>query len=83
MCFSFSFGLKQIEIWKNTINQILDIDPKHIKLNSKFNSKNDLEIPESINSNLTIMNYLLKILCGMPFFPICPFLYNCRINFLN
>lgn len=51
------------EIWKNTINQILDIDPKHIKLNSKFNSKNDLEIPESINSNLTIMNYLLKKCC--------------------
>lgn len=51
------------EIWKNTVSNILELEPKHVKLNSNFNSKNDLTIPESINSNLTIMNYLLQKCC--------------------
>ena len=52
-----------LEIWKNTASQILEIDPKQVKLTSKFDIKDGQAIPESVYSNLTIMTYLLKKCC--------------------
>lgn len=52
-----------LDIWKNTVAQILELETKQIKLNSNFNLNEDLAVPESIYSNLSIMNYLLKKCC--------------------
>lgn len=52
-----------LEIWKDTAAQILEIDPKQIKLNSKLDMKDDQPVPESVYSNLSIMTYLLKKCC--------------------
>lgn len=52
-----------LEIWKTTAAKILELDPKQVKLDSAFDYKEDPAVPESIYSNLTIMNYLLKKCC--------------------
>ena len=52
-----------LEIWKNEAAEILQIDPKMVKVNSEFNLKSDPLIPENFYSNLSIMTSLLKKCC--------------------
>ncbi len=52
-----------LEIWKNEAAEILQIDPKMVKVNSDFNLKEDPLIPENFYSNLSIMTSLLKKCC--------------------
>ncbi|MBQ0161982.1 MAG: xanthine dehydrogenase family protein [Treponema sp.] len=52
-----------LEIWKNTAAQILEMDPKQVKLDPNVDIKEDQPVPETISSNLTIMTYLLKKCC--------------------
>lgn len=52
-----------LEVWKNTAAQILEIDPKQIKLNSIFDVKEDLSVPENVYANVSVMTYLLKKCC--------------------
>lgn len=51
------------EIWKNTAAEILEIEPKMVKLNSEFDLKDESLIPENMYSNLSIMTQLLKKCC--------------------
>lgn len=52
-----------LEVWKNTAAQILEIDPKQIKLNSIFDVNEDLSVPENVYANVSVMTYLLKKCC--------------------
>ena len=52
-----------LEVWKNTATQILEIDPKQIKLNSIFDVNEDLSVPENVYANVSVMTYLLKKCC--------------------
>lgn len=52
-----------LEVWKNTAAQILEIDPKQIKLNSTFDVNEDLSVPENVYANVSVMTYLLKKCC--------------------
>lgn len=52
-----------LEVWKNTAAQILEIDPKQIKLNSIFDINEDLSVPENVYANVSVMTYLLKKCC--------------------
>ena len=52
-----------LEVWKNTAAQILEIDPKQIKLNSIFDVHEDLSVPENVYANVSVMTYLLKKCC--------------------
>lgn len=52
-----------LEVWKTTASQILEIDPKQIKLNSSFDSSDDMSVPENVYSNVSVMTYLLKKCC--------------------
>lgn len=52
-----------LEIWKNEAAEILQIDPKMVKVNSEFSLKDDPLIPENFYSNLSIMTNLLKKCC--------------------
>ncbi len=52
-----------MEIWKNEAAEILQIEPKMVKVNSEFNLKNEPLIPENFYSNLSIMTSLLKKCC--------------------
>lgn len=52
-----------LDIWKNTVAEILELETKQVKLNSSFDFNDDLAVPESIYSNIAIMNYLLKKCC--------------------
>ncbi len=52
-----------LEIWKNEAAEILQIEPKMVKVNSEFNIKNEPLIPENFYSNLSIMTSLLKKCC--------------------
>ena len=52
-----------LEVWKNTAAQILEIDPKQIKLNSIFDVNEDLSVPENFYANVSVMTYLLKKCC--------------------
>lgn len=51
------------EVWKKTASQILELDPKHIKINSNFDIHDDFSVPEIAHSNISIMTYLLKKCC--------------------
>lgn len=52
-----------LEVWKNTAAEILEIDPKQIKLDSSFDIHDELSVPENVYSNISIMTYLLKKCC--------------------
>lgn len=52
-----------LEVWKSTAAEILDIDPKLIKLDSNMDIHDDLSVPENVFSNISIMTYLLKKCC--------------------
>ena len=52
-----------LEIWKNEAAEILQIEPKMVKVNSDFNMKDEALIPENFYSNLSIMTSLLKKCC--------------------
>lgn len=52
-----------LDIWKNEAAEILQIDPKMIKVNSEFGLKEEPLIPENFYSNLSIMTSLLKKCC--------------------
>lgn len=52
-----------LEIWKNEAAEILQIEPKMVKVNSEFSLKEDPLIPENFYSNLSIMTSLLKKCC--------------------
>lgn len=52
-----------LEIWKNEAAEILQIDPKLVKVNSDFTMKDDPLIPENFYSNISIMTSLLKKCC--------------------
>lgn len=52
-----------LEVWKNTAAQILELDPKQIKLDSNFDIHDELSVPENVYSNISIMTYLLKKCC--------------------
>ncbi|MBQ7619094.1 MAG: xanthine dehydrogenase family protein [Treponema sp.] len=52
-----------LEIWKNEAAEILQIDPKMVKVNSDFDLKDDPLIPENFYSNISIMTSLLKKCC--------------------
>lgn len=52
-----------LEIWKNEAAEILQIEPKMVKVNSEFTLKDDPLIPENFYSNLSIMTSLLKKCC--------------------
>ena len=52
-----------LEVWKNTAAQLLEIDPKQIKLNSIFDVNEDLSVPENVYANVSVMTYLLKKCC--------------------
>ena len=52
-----------LEVWKNTAAQILELDPKQIKLDSNFDIHDELSVPENVYSNISVMTYLLKKCC--------------------
>ena len=52
-----------LEIWKNEAAEILQIEPKMVKVNSEFRAKDEPLIPENFYSNLSIMTSLLKKCC--------------------
>ena len=52
-----------LEIWKNEAAEILEIEPKMVKVNSEFSLKDEPLIPENFYSNLSIMTSLLKKCC--------------------
>ena len=52
-----------LEIWKKKVNELLDIDTKQIKLINDYDFNKELNIPESVNSNLSVMNHLLQKCC--------------------
>lgn len=52
-----------LEIWKNAAAEILQIEPKMVKVNSEFNLKEEPVIPENFYSNISIMTSLLKKCC--------------------
>ena len=52
-----------LEIWKNEAAEILQIEPKMVKVNSEFSLKDEPLIPENFYSNLSIMTSLLKKCC--------------------
>lgn len=52
-----------LEIWKNIAAEILQIEPKMVKINSDFRLKDEPLTPENFYSNLSIMAGLLRKCC--------------------
>ena len=52
-----------LEIWKNIVAEILQIEPKMVKINSNFRLKDEPLTPENFYSNLSIMTGLLRKCC--------------------
>lgn len=52
-----------LEIWKNIAAEILQIEPKMVKINSDFKLKDEPLTPENFYSNLSIMAGLLRKCC--------------------
>lgn len=52
-----------LEIWKNIAAEILQIEPKMVKINSNFRLKDEPLTPENFYSNLSIMTGLLRKCC--------------------
>ncbi len=52
-----------MDIWKNEAAEILQIEPRMVKVNSEFNLRDEPLIPENFYSNLSIMTSLLKKCC--------------------
>lgn len=50
-------------IWKETAAKLLDLDVKNIHINSVFEHDKEPLLPESVYSNLSVMNQLLKKCC--------------------
>ncbi len=52
-----------LEIWKNEAAEILEIEPKMVRVNSEYSINDETLIPENFYSNLSIMTSLLKKCC--------------------